>query len=489
MTTLSISTPKQEISLVQALKRLHGLGDFVGLRRVSETTHLRRARDGRPENNHVFFDRGLMVEVVIDGHMAYAATSDLSMSGVERAAQQAAALSRAGEGWRTSTFSPELRPTTEGRYHSPRQKPLHGKSLKDFTDFLCQSTKTLKVSDHIVSTAAEAIFVETEIEYATSLGTHTLQDFLMTSSGFSATAYGKGETQTRSLWGPRGYTKQAGLEAFDVYGLHEDLLKTGHEAEALLSAPDCPSQICDLLLHPNQMYIQIHESIGHPLEMDRILGDERNFAGWSFVKPDDIGHLQYGSSLMNVSFDPGQAGEFASYNFDDSGAKAEKQWLIHEGKLVRGLGGLESQARLHKPGVSNFRSASWNRAPIDRMANINVEPGTSTLASMIAQVEDGVAMEANISWSIDDYRNKFQFGCEIGHRIQNGKITGIVKNPNYRGATLPFWRGLKAVGQAHEVGVFGSPFCGKGEPSQVIRVGHSAPPCLFSSVEVFGGGK
>lgn len=489
MTTLAISTPRQEISLLQVLKRLDGIGEFVGLRRVSETTHFRRARDGRPDNNQISLDRGVMVEVVIDGHMAYAASADLSASGIERAAKQAAALARAGEGWKTSHFSPELRPVHQGHYHSPRQKPLHGQSLKHFTEFLCQSTKSLRVSDHIVSTAAEAVFVETEIEYATSLGTHILQDFLMVSSGFSATAHAKGETQTRSLWGPRGYTKQAGLEAFDEYGREEDLIKTGEEAVALLTAPNCPDQTCDLLLHPNQMYIQIHESIGHPLEMDRILGDERNFAGWSFVKPEDIGSLQYGSSLMNVSFDPHQKNEFASYGYDDGGHKAEKQWLIHEGKLVRGLGGLESQARLHKPGVSNFRAASWNRAPIDRMANINVESGASTLASMIEQVEEGIFMEANISWSIDDYRNKFQFGCEIGHHIKNGKIVGIVKNPNYRGATLPFWRSLKAVGQASEVKVFGSPHCGKGEPSQIIRVGHSAPPCLFGHVEVFGGGK
>jgi len=255
----------------------------------------------------------------------------------------------------------------------------------------------------------------------------------------------------------------------------------------LLSAPDCPTKTCDLLLMPNQMLIQIHESIGHPLEMDRILGDERNFAGWSFVQPEDFGQLQYGSPLMNVTFDPTVAGEFASYHFDDGGAKAERQHLIKNGRLVRGLGGLESQSRLKKPGVANFRSASWNRAPIDRMANINLEPGTTSLAEMIAGVEDGLLMEANISWSIDDYRNKFQFGCEVGRIIKNGVVQGLVKNANYRGVTVPFWRGLKAVGTRQEVGVYGSPFCGKGEPSQVIRVGHSAPPCLFEKVEVFGG--
>jgi predicted Zn-dependent protease len=494
MTTLSILAPKQEVSLQKILQQLPALGadsrvDFVGLRRVFETTHFRQARDGKPEENHITFDRGIMVEAVVQGQMGYAATADLSLSGVTQAYRKAVELAKAGQGRKIFDFSAEQRPLAKGIYNSPRRIPLSEKSLKEFSDELCAATHHLKVSDKIVSTQAETILVETEIEYATSLGAHTLQDFLLVSAGFAATAYDHHESQTRSLWGPRGYTRQAGLEAFEEYGLKADLIRTGEEAVALLSAPDCPSDKRDLILLPNQMYIQIHESIGHPLEMDRILGDERNFAGWSFVKPENIGTLQYGSRLMNVTFDPSVTGEYASYAFDDGGSPAQREHLIKDGVLVRGLGGLESQSRMKKPGVSNFRSANWRRAPIDRMANINVEPGTSSLAQMIEQTENGVIMEANISWSIDDYRNKFQFGCEIGHVIKDGKIQGLVKNPNYRGSTLEFWHGLKAVGKKDEVKVFGSPYCGKGEPSQIIRVGHSAPPCLFSQVEVFGGGK
>lgn len=243
----------------------------------------------------------------------------------------------------------------------------------------------------------------------------------------------------------------------------------------------------NLVLAPDQMLLQIHESIGHPLELDRILGDERNYAGGSFVKLSDFGSLQYGSPLLNVTFDPDRVGEFASYGFDDLGVPARKEYLIKEGKLVRGLGSVESQARSGVQGVANARACSWNRPPIDRMANINLEAGKASLQEIVSQIEYGVYMEANRSWSIDDYRNKFQFGCEYGKLIENGKFTKTVRNPNYRGMTIPFWHSLRAVGSPETVEMYGSPFCGKGEPNQAIRVGHASPVCWFTDVEVFGG--
>ena len=235
------------------------------------------------------------------------------------------------------------------------------------------------------------------------------------------------------------------------------------------------------------MMLQIHESIGHALEVDRILGDERNYAGWSFVNLEDFGNLKYGSDLMNVTFDPTLDSEFASYGFDDGGLKATKEYLIKDGLLVRGLGGKESQIRSKLDGVANFRSSSWNRAPIDRMANINLEPGNSTFDDLVKSIEYGVYVESNKSWSIDDYRNKFQFGCEYGRLIENGKLTKVVKNPNYRGVSTPFWNSLKGVGDDSTFGIYGTPNCGKGEPNQVIRVGHASPVCLFDKVQVFGG--
>lgn len=197
--------------------------------------------------------------------------------------------------------------------------------------------------------------------------------------------------------------------------------------------------------------------------------------------------LQYGSSLLNVTFDPFVESEAASYAFDDVGNKATREYLIKDGLLMRGLGSLESQERLKLQGVANARVSSWNRPPLDRMANINIEPGNSSFEEMISRIEDGIYMQTNKSWSIDDYRNKFQFGCEYARRIQNGRLGAVLKNPNYRGISVPFWKSLRAVGNKDTYKISGSPYCGKGEPNQVIRVGHAVPTCWFEKIDVFGG--
>jgi predicted Zn-dependent protease len=303
-----------------------------------------------------------------------------------------------------------------------------------------------------------------------------------------ATAHVGGVTQTRSSAGQyNGWCQQGGLEVLERARFATEGARVAAEAIELAMAPTCPGGTMDVLLMPDQMMLQIHESIGHPLELDRILGDERNFAGTSFVTPDMFGSYRYGSALLNVVFDPTPAEELASYGWDDDGTPAERVHLIRNGILERGLGGALSQQRAGLPGTANARADGWNRPPIDRMANINLEPGATPLAEMIAGIERGVLMETNRSWSIDDSRNKFQFGCERGRLIENGKLGSVVRNPNYRGISASFWRSLAAVGDASTRQVLGTPYCGKGEPSQIIRVGHATPACVFRDVAVFGG--
>jgi predicted Zn-dependent protease len=200
-----------------------------------------------------------------------------------------------------------------------------------------------------------------------------------------------------------------------------------------------------------------------------------------------FGSYRYGSELLNVVFDPTRKEQLASYGFDDEGLPARRETLIEDGILVRGLGGASSQSRSGLSGVASARASSWNRPPIDRMANLNIEPGRSSFDAMVASVERGIYMETNSSWSIDDSRNKFQFGCEWARLIEDGELTTVVKKPNYRGLSATFWRSLRAVGDASTHQVLGTLFCGKGEPNQVIRVGHASPACLFGDVDVFGG--
>jgi predicted Zn-dependent protease len=454
---------------------------WAGLRYSRESTQMRCVRNDAPDKNATSLEEGAMCEVLIDGHFGYAATADLSSAGLKRAFDQAIATTLATSAHKAHAFTEAQRAAVQGRFESPAQTRLAATPLGRITDCLLAASKAMAIDEKIVNRSARAMLIETQIDYFTSNGTHTSQVFYIVDIGLVATAAEGMQSQSRS-WALNG---QHGGEVFDPAVFAQQGLRAANEALELLAAPNCPSGTMDLLLMPDQMMLQIHESVGHPLELDRILGDERNYAGWSFVQPADFGTLRYGSPLMNISFDPGKQNAMASYAFDDGGNPAQREYLIQGGILKRGLGSVESQERSGLPGVANFRSASWNRAPIDRMANVNLEPGTSTLEDMIASVEDGILMSSNRSWSIDDYRNKFQFGCEHGRLIKNGVLAGVVRNPNYRGVTVDFWSRLCAVGQ--EDATYGTPFCGKGEPSQVIRVGHASPPCLFRGVEVFGG--
>lgn len=457
--------------------------DWMGLRFYREKSHDYFVRNERLESCQTNLDQGIMIEVVVNGHLGYAATSDMTSDGIKQAFLRAKSLSQQAAPFKAAEFSNAQRPPSRGKFQSPYLHRLNTLTTDEIMSVLLKASQTLKRSDSIVSRYAATEVKETQIQYISSSGAQWEQDFQLITTQFQATAQNAKDIQTRTF----GNSLQAGAEILQNPKLFEQCIVTAEEALELLEAENCPTGVMDVLLASDQMNLQIHESIGHPLELDRILGDERNYAGWSLINQNHFGKLQFGSKLLNVVFDPHQENEFASYNFDDTGNPATYEFLIKDGLLLRGLGSLESQKRLGVSGVANARASSWNRAPIDRMANINLVPGTSTVEEMISSVQYGVLLKSNKSWSIDDYRNKFQFGCEYGQLIENGKLTRTVKNPNYRGKTLEFWNNLKAVGNPKTYETYGSPYCGKGEPSQVIRVGHGSPYCLFSNVEVFGG--
>ncbi|MGZ8160921.1 MAG: TldD/PmbA family protein, partial [Methylobacter sp.] len=318
-TTLAIRPEFPEFDIYSALSWIKNEADWVSLRFVQEHTHQRTVRNQRPENNSVTFDRGVMVEAMVDGQLAYAGTGDLSEQGLREAARRASRLARVSAPFKASHFSEKLRPTAQGRFSSLHRDGLDVQTLGEFTDQLITASRHLKVSDKIVNTSAEATLVETWLRYVSSNGTDIDQQFLLVSNNFAVTAQDGIESQRRSMNGPVARCRQAGLEFFDFEALLVDCERVGRQALELLTAGNCPDETLDLVLAPDQMLLQIHESIGHPLELDRILGDERNYAGWSFVKPEDFGRLQYGSNLMNITFDPTVAGEFASYAFDNCG--------------------------------------------------------------------------------------------------------------------------------------------------------------------------
>ena len=467
------------------------------VRGVLESSERLGVRDGVTEAPSRSQDDGAMVTVV-DGGMGYAATSDLSEAGLAAAFLRAHALARAGAGRTVIDYETVQRPTASGRYASTVARSSADATLPEKLGWLQEVCAAAggegRCDPRIVDRHATLWSVRTEQLHISSDGARTHQQWEFTTPSVQVTAHDKGVTQVRSSGGQyNGFCQQGGIEVLERARFRQsEGPRVRREALELVGAAVCSSARMDVILMPDQMTLQIHESIGHPLELDRILGDERNFAGTSFVTLDMFGSYQYGSDLLNVSYDPGHAHGFASFAFDDDGTPAERALLIEGGRLLRPLGGSLSQARARAQGyplgaVATTRSAGWNRAPIDRMSNLNVEPGDQSLEQLIKGTELGVLMHTNCSWSIDDSRNKFQFGCEYAQMVRGGKVAEVVRNPNYRGVSATFWRSLAGVGDASTVEVGGTPYCGKGEPSQVIRVGHASPACRFVGVDVFGG--
>ena len=465
---------------------LNPTADFVSLRFVESRSETVEVRNDVLEPLSDMLDVGAMITVAHAGGLGYAATSDVSASGLRQALQRAQEWAERTAGRSVVDFSTITMPTPQGAYRSEVKQTWDSVPLADRIALLKQQCAAMKVGDKIVDRTASLWNTATTTRYLDNRGGSYVQEQHMLVPYLEVVANEGTETQTRTLAG-RGHCRQGGMEILEDVGFAAAAPILADEVLQLLAADQCPTGTMDLVLAPDQMMLQIHESIGHPLELDRILGDERNYAGTSFVTMDMFGTYQYGSDLLNVTFDPTRREQLASFGFDDEGLPATREFIIQDGLLVRGLGAHTSQARSGIDGVANARATSWNRPPIDRMANLNVEPGDQSLDDLIGSVERGVYMATNCSWSIDDSRNKFQFGCEYGRLIEDGELGAVVRNPNYRGISATFWRALSGVGDLSTFQVLGTPFCGKGEPNQVIKVGHASPTCKFADIAVFGG--
>jgi len=472
--------------VAQQFSRIAPNTDFWMLRLTNQTRESISVRQGVMQPVYNQLARGALLTVVSGDGCGYAATSDLSSGGLKEAVRKARDWAQQSSDLGLLKAGDYPRPESRARYETPVQQQWDALPLNEKVALLQDANKALKINDCIVDWQAYLGYRCDDVLFVSSTGAHIEQRFHYINPGLVAVANKGSLTQYRTGGGSQS-ARQGGLEQLSLLDFPQAATPLAEEAVALLSADECPHGTMDVVLAPSQMILQIHESIGHPLELDRILGDERNYAGTSFVTQDMFGRYRYGSELLNVTFDPGRSEQLASYAYDDEGTPAQREYIIRNGILERPLGGASSQARTGMPGVANARQADWFRPPIDRMANLNVEPGQASVEDMLSSVEHGVYMETNRSWSIDDSRNKFQFGCELGRIIENGELKGLVRNPNYRGISATFWRSLVAVGNENSFQVQGVTNCGKGEPNQSIYVGHASPTCHFSSVDVFGG--
>ena len=497
LATIVVVTDLADVLPQDALPDAPSPGAMVTVRQVAEGSQRLTVRRSIVQPIEQQLDAGAMVTVWRRHGVGYCATADTSAAGLRQAAGQADHWARVAE--RHGIFGDlDLHAVLAGMAapatgHAPAAVEAPMPPRAELIEMLRVECEAMRIDSRIVDRVARLVVTERRQHLWIDGRLQGAQASHVVEPNLEATATDGARSQSRSLGGQyNGFCQQGGFDVVERSGLLGGGRRIAEEALQLLAAPECPSGTMDVLLMPDQMMLQIHESIGHPLELDRILGDERNFAGTSFVTPDMFGHYRYGSPLLNVSFDPHVEHELASYVADDDGEAASRTWLIRDGVLLRPLGGALSRARAAAvghplEGNASSRSVGWHRPTLDRMANLNIEPADASFAEMVASTQRGVLMRTNVSWSIDDARNKFQFGCEWGQLIEDGRLTTVVRNPGYRGVSATFWRSLAMVGDAPTLRVLGTPFCGKGEPGQVIRVGHASPACLFRGVEVFGG--
>jgi TldD protein len=327
-------------------------------------------------------------------------------------------------------------------------------------------------------------FWDTEKWFVSSQGHRIRQHIVEAGGGMDATAVGEHETQRRSYPQAFGHYETGGYEVIRRFDLPAHAARVAEEAVQLLDAPLCPSGEMDLLLDSSQLALQIHESVGHATELDRILGWEAAFAGTSFLELDQLGSLKYGSELMNITADATVPRGLSTFGYDDEGTPAQRVDLVREGTWVGVLSGRDSAHLAGLPPGGMVRGDGFNRMPMVRMTNVGLLPGDSSLEEMIADTRQGVLMATNRSWSIDDRRLNFQFGCEIGWEIRDGKRARMVRNPTYTGITPRFWASLDRLAGEDEWMPWGVPNCGKGQPMQVGHTGHPASPGRFRDVRV-----
>ncbi|GAA4574982.1 TldD/PmbA family protein [Micromonospora coerulea] len=356
-----------------------------------------------------------------------------------------------------------------------------GVPLSDKGDLLVRATGTIREHGADLAEGLYQIW-DTAKWFVSSEGHRIDQRIRECGGGISATSIGDGETQRRSYPSYRGQYGTTGWELVTSLDLAAHAARIAEESRELLTAPECPAGETDLILGGEQLALQIHESVGHAIELDRILGWEAAFAGTSWLDLSQLGALRYGSELMNVTIDPTIPGALGSFGYDDEGSPAVRRDAVREGRWVGVLAGRDSAAVAGLDYGGSVRADGWARLPMVRMTNVGLEPGPHTLDEIIAATDDGVLMDVNRSWSIDDKRLNFQFGCEIGWEVRNGRRGRMLRNPTYTGIGPLFWRSMDML--SAEIVPWGTPNCGKGQPGQTGHTGHPAAPARFRNVRV-----
>ena len=471
----------QNILDTAKLKRV-AYADIRIVRRQNEEIEV---KNGKVEGLIHDEDFGFGMRVLFQGAWGFACSSKVSQKEMEAVLGKALKIAKASSRAKgKEILFPSASPVTD-RYKTPISIDPFDVAPETKIDLLLKADEILRRNKNVKISETFLGSYKTEKTFASTEGSYIDQEIVECGAGIAATAIEGDEVQVRSYPNSfRGNFATRGYEWIERLALIDRAERVAEEASQLLSAKPCPSKTTTLILDSSQLALQIHESIGHPIELDRILGTEASYAGTSFLKPEMIDHFKYGSERVNVVADATYPGGLGTFGYDDEGVRAQRVPILSHGILVNLLTSRETAHPLGRESNGTMRADGWNRIPLIRMTNINLEPGEWTLEQMIADTEEGLFLTTNRSWSIDDKRINFQFGTEIGWEIKNGKLGEMVKNPTYTGITPKFWNSCDAIANRDHWQMWGTPNCGKGEPGQVAHVGHGTAPARFRNVQV-----
>jgi TldD protein len=463
---------------------------YADVRFVAQRSRALTTKNGKVGSAADAESLGMSVRVIADGAWGFAASEVLGRGAVEATAARAVEIARASARVKEQDVRLAPEKPVVAEWATPYAVDPFSVSVEQNIELLLKIDTALRSVAGITLAETNLNFNREEQWFLSSEGTDIHQTKLSTGAGYAAYTFAGNEIQKRSY--PNSYGGQwqnKGYELIDELKLVENARRIAEEAVALHKADQCPEGTYDVILDSSQLALQIHESIGHPIELDRVLGMEANFAGTSFLTLDKLRTLRYGSDLVNVVADARQehGPGLGTFGFDDEGVPAQCTKIITNGVFT---GYLTSRETAHAIGESRsggtLRAEAWNRLPMIRMTNISLLPGEKPLSleHLIAATDRGILMQTNRSWSIDDKRYNFQFGCEIGWEIKNGKRVRMLKNPSYSGITTEFWNSLDAICSREERRLWGTPNCGKGQPQQVMGTGHGAAPSRFRGIKV-----
>ena len=455
---------------------------YADARAIVRRAQLVTTKNRRVDRVDDIESEGIGVRVLVDGAWGFACDRRLDEAGASDSAKRAAEFARAAPGAHSRELAP-VEPVKD-RYATPHEREPVAVPLDEKIGLCLAAEEALQHADVKVTTAFVRAMREHK-QLVTSEGTVVEQELVECGGGIDALASDGEISQLRSYPSAHGGSSaSAGWEYVLGLGLDREAPRVAEQASELLRAPVCPPGTTTVVIDSEQMALQVHESIGHPTELDRVYGAEAAYAGTSFLKPDDLGALRYGSESMNITADPTTPLGLGTFGYDDEGVAAKRIPVVEAGVLRGFLTSRETAARIGQGQGGSMRADGWSRMPLVRMTNLHLEPGEGSLEELLADVERGVYFETNKSWSIDDKRLNFQFGTQVAREIEKGRLGRMLRDATYTGVTPQFWGSLDGVAGPESWRLYGLTNCGKGQPGQHAHVSHGAAPARFRNVRV-----